>query len=138
MKYILFFLISNLIFSNAIYYLYLHKCNPNSDFTIEFLRKQYDDKHYPIYCNKNYEYNNIKYMKYNLNHDFIDCDNKKNNLNYLENIWNLYGSCTDLDNYNYFNKSLVLFYNYSKLLNHYNCKHDKHCIIKYNDKYEVL
>ena len=139
MKYKLFLLFFNLYFVNAFYYLYMHKCNADADFTIEFLRYQYDNKHYPIYCNnKDFKYNNIKYMKHNLNHDFIDCDDKKNNLNYLNHIWKMYGSCTNLDNYNYFNKSLVLLYNHSKLLNHYNCKHHKHCIFKYNNNFEIL
>ena len=137
MRYILFFLIINLIFSNAYYYLYMHKCNPYADFTIEFLRKQYDDKHYNVYCNEDFEYNNIKFMQYNLNHDFIDCNNK-NNLDYWKSIYNFYGSCSNLDTYDYFNKSLVLFYKYHNLLNNYNCKHNMHCILKFDKFFEII
>tara|TARA_B100001094_G_C18034599_1_gene721851 strand:+ start:506 stop:922 length:417 start_codon:yes stop_codon:yes gene_type:complete len=137
LKFLIIFI--NLVFVNSFFYLYLEKCNTNSDFSIDFLRYQYDDKHYPIYCNKKFEFNNIKYMYYNLKYDLIDCEKKKINYNdYLKNIWDLYGSCSNLDNYNYFNKTLTLFYRDNKLLNNYNCKHHKHCIIKYKDNFELL
>lgn len=138
MRYILLFLLFyNLYFIDAFYYLYLHKCDSKQHFTIEYLRYQYDNKHYPMFCNnQKFILQNIKYMQHNLNYDFIDCY-KKNKL-YWENIWNMYGSCTDLDIYNYFNKSLILFYKYNNLLNHYNCVHDKYCVLRFNDNFQIL
>ena len=144
MKYILILILINLFFTSSIYVLYLKKCNDNSNYIIDFLRYQYDIKHYPIYCNNKFEYNNIKYMSYNLNHDFNNCNhlNKKNtikdNILYWKYIYNMYGSCSNFENYEYFNKTLQLFYKHNKLINNYNCIHNNYCKIVFNNNFKYI
>ena len=116
---------------------------------ISFLRYQYDYKHYPQFCNYNnnqFSENDIEYMRINLELDYglCDYDLKYTNLTkydthtlYLENIWYDFGSCTNMNIYDYFNKTLVLFYQNRKKM--YNCYYDDYtCKQYFNNNFELL
>jgi len=135
-KIILFLLFLNN--TNSLYNLIIKKCDGFNEPVIDYLRYQYDYTHYPIYCIKNNEkfnFNNIKYMYYSLLHNWYACDEdfkylnmsiKDKNLYLWELIWNNYGSCSEYNMYDYFNKTFILFYqNY----NYYKkCfENDKYC-----------
>ena len=105
----------------SIYNLIVKKCEGFNEPVIDLMRYQYDYIHYPIYCptNKKYNFNNIKYMYYSLSHNWFACHEDFKNMNMSNNdknhylwksIWDNYGSCTTYDMYNYFNKTIVFFY----------------------------
>ena len=124
--------------TSGLFKLSVRKCTPNDDYSINYLRYQYDYKHYPQFCdynNKHFDEKNIEYMKYSLDRFWYPCDYEYNNLNisffdknihFWKNIWYDYGSCSKLDQYDYFNTSLVLFYNYKSIFK--NCYfEDQYC-----------
>ncbi len=133
-------LLSLLFNSNSIYVIYLRKCNYNDEYMISRLQYQYDIEHYPIYCNSNtnkFDLNNIEHMRINLEQDWGICEydykyeyinnyNKHNKL--IEDIWYNYGSCTNMTMFEYYNKTLELFYWYKHkfydcVYNNFECKH---------------
>ena len=146
---LLFLLILN-SYVYGIYKLNIHICNNYNDYSINYLRYQYDYKHYPLFCdykNNKFEFNNIKYLGFNLERYWSACNDEnldrisynKKNLNLWKNIWYYYGSCTNLDEYNYFNKTMFLFENINKKKE--NCYYNnniEYCNYYYNDKFELI
>lgn len=111
------------------YYLHTIKCNYNNNISIYFIRYQYNYKNYPEYCinNKHYDvFDNrkIDYMLYDLYLYWHPCLNNiyiRNNAEYKEilydywgDIYNRYGSCTNMNVYDYFNYSIKIFHQYKK------------------------
>ena len=104
----------------------IKKCNIDDYYSIDYLRYQYDYKHYPQFCNFNYnifDTNSVDFMKFSLEKFWFPCDNeyKINNIStndrfYMlwKDIWFDYGSCSNFNQYEYFNKSLILYYNFKK------------------------
>ena len=140
---ILFFLILLHIVS-GMYKLNVRRCNEYDDYSINYLRYQYDFKYYPQFCdyaNNKFEINNLDFMKYSLDEFWYACDYeykkessfyKKNEL-FWKDIWYDYGSCTPFSQYRYFNISIILFYNYRPKFK--NCYYDNlYCDYYYDDK----
>ena len=73
---ILFFLILLHIVS-GMYKLNVRRCNEYDDYSINYLRYQYDFKYYPQFCNyedKQFEINNLEFMRYSLDEFWYACD----------------------------------------------------------------
>ena len=127
----------------SMYKLNVRKCRFNDDYSINYLRYQYDFKYYPQFCDykdKQFEINNLNWMKYSLNEYWYACDYEYNNVSLLEeknkllweDIWYDYGSCTAFSQYRYFNISIILFYNYKPKLK--NCYYEnQYCDYYYDD-----
>ena len=140
---ILFFLILlHIVF--GMYKLNVRRCNEYDDYSINYLRYQYDFKYYPQFCNfgdKQFEMNDLEFMRYSLDKFWYACnyEYKKESLFYKKNellwkdMWNDYGSCTQFSQYRYFNISIILFYNYKPKFK--NCYYDnQYCDYYYDDK----
>ena len=106
------------------FYLYTKKCNNYNNISIDFLRYQYNYKHYPEYCINNKYYDifdnrKIDYMIQDLFAYWHPCLNNiyiRNNAEYNEilydywgDIYNRYGSCTNMNVYDYFNYSINIY-----------------------------
>lgn len=126
MRYLIFFLYFLVNSTFGLYKLSIRKCDPSDNYSINYLRYQYDYKHYPQFCNYNNKFDekNIDFMKYSLEKFWYHCDYEYNNLNisdidkniiFWKDIWYDYGTCSKLEQYNYFNLSLILFYNYKPI-----------------------
>lgn len=128
----------------GLYKLNIKRCSEYDDYSINYLRYQYDYKHYPQFCNynsNNFNIKNIEYLRYGLENYWYDCNyiNDENNINLWENMWYDYGSCTDLNQYEYFNKTMILFYNVKKT--NYNCyyyNYIEYCDYYYDDNLEEI
>lgn len=109
-------------------YLYIKKCDNYNNISIDFIRYQYNSKYYPIYCTikDNFDNRKIDYILSELHTYWHPCLNNiyiKNNIeyqnilyNYWEDIYNKYGSCTNMDVYEYFNYTINKFYLYNKIV----------------------
>tara|TARA_Y100000389_G_C17179836_1_gene373412 strand:- start:103 stop:540 length:438 start_codon:yes stop_codon:yes gene_type:complete len=117
---------------NKNYYLYTKKCDNYNNISIDFVRYQYNYKNYPEFCINNKYYDifdnrKIDYMILYLYTYWHPCLNNiyiRNNAEYKEilydywaDIYNRYGSCTDMNVYDYFNYSITIFNKYKKKLN---------------------
>ena len=131
----------------GIYKLNIKKCNEYDDYSINYLRYEYDYKgHYPKFCdynNKKFDLNNIEYLAYGLENYWYNCNNmdkknyNENNIKLWENMWYDYGSCTDLNQYEYFNKTMILFYNIEK--KYENCYYGgQYCDYYYDNNLEKI
>ena len=113
------------------FYLYTKKCNNYNNISIDFLRYQYNYKYFPEYCINNKYYDifdnrKIDYMIQDLFGYWHPCLNNiyiRNNAEYREmlynywaDIYNRYGSCTNMNVYDYFNYSIKIFNKYKKNL----------------------
>ena len=145
----LLFLLSLLILVSYVYGIYklnIIRCNECENYSINYLRYQYDFKHYPLYCdynNNKFEFNNIEYLGFTLEIYWSACNNEnldsrlhnQKNLNLWENMWYNYGSCSNLNQYDYFNKSMILFENLdNKYENCFYYKYIEYCNYYYNVK----
>ena len=106
----LLFLLSLLILVSYVYGIYklnIIRCNECENYSINYLRYQYDFKHYPLYCdynNNKFEFNNIEYLGFTLEIYWSACNNEnldsrlhnQKNLNLWENMWYNYGCCSIL------------------------------------------
>ena len=120
----------------AFYKMGIKKCKYNDDFSIDYFRYQYDHKHYPQFCdykNNNFDLKSIDYMRYTLDRYWYTCENDYTNTNvseYEKNIllwkdnWYDFGSCSKFNQYEYFNVSLILYYNFQKSFK--NCYYNDH------------
>ena len=141
-------LIFQIYLSNSIYILYLRKCNILEPYMLSYLRYQYDSKHYPQFCNYNdkFDVNKIKHMEINLEMDWYICDYDYINENltkyekhykYLESIWYDFGTCSNMDQYHYFNKTFELFYWYKERF--YDCSLGNfHCQQLFNNNFTIF
>ena len=140
-KWIFFLILIHIV--SGIYKLNIRRCRDYDDYSINYLRYQYDFKYYPQFCDykdKEFEINNVEFMKYSLDEYWPACNYeyktessfyKKNELLW-EDIWNDYGSCTPFSQYRYFNISIILFYNYKPKFK--NCYYDnQYCDYYYDD-----
>ena len=145
-----FFLLILVSYVYGIYKLNIVRCNGYDDFSINYLRYQYDYKHYPQFCdynNNKFEFNNIEYLGYSLERYWSACNNEnldiksynQKTINLWENVWYDFGSCSNLNQYDYFNKSMILFYNLNHKYN--NCfyyDYVEYCNYYYNDDLQPI
>ena len=145
--FLLLFLVS---YVYGIYKLNIIRCNGYDDYSINYLRYQYDYKHYPQLCdynNNKFEFNNIEYLGYSLERYWSACNNEKldiksynqKTINLWENMWYDFGSCSNLNQYDYFNKSMILFYNLNhKYKNCFYYNYVEYCNYYYNDDFKLM
>ena len=104
----------------GIYKLNVVRCDGYDDYSINYLRYQYDYKHYPQFCdynNNKFEFNNIEYLGYSLERYWSACNSEyldiksynQKKINLWKNMWYDFGSCSNLNQYDYFNKSMIYF-----------------------------
>ena len=134
----------------GIYKLNIIRCSEYDDYSINYLRYQYDYKHFPQFCDFNYnkfEFSNIEYLGFTLERYWRACNNEnldiksynQKNLNLWENMWYDYGTCSSLNQYDYFNKSMILFYNLDhKYKNCFYYNYIEYCNYYYNNKLEPI
>ena len=110
------------------YFLALQKCTPNSNYTIHGLWIDYYRGGYPQNCNLSNKFylNQLEPIKKDLNSYWYSCSD--NSESFWKHEWLKHGTCfyPKLNVFNYFNKTLNLFFiNQIKIKD---CKY-KNCLI---------
>ncbi len=125
----------------GIYKLNIVRCNDNDNYSINYLRYQYDYKHYPQFCdynNNKFELNNIEYLLYSLEYYWSGCNYEKK-INLWEDMWYDFGTCSGVNQYNYFNKTMILFYNLEdKYKNCFYYNYVEYCNYYYNNDFTPI
>ncbi len=91
------------------YYVYaLTRKNTHNPFTIHGLWCQYDEHHWPEYCTKDqFNLTKLEPLQDKLNKYWIS--DEESNEDFWKHEWEKHGTCTTMDEFQFFNKTLLLY-----------------------------